>query len=114
MMECMRLIIGEVGTREREGGGLKVGRSERSRTTWTAVKGPQYWGRKWRLQSFAADPPRTRGKRPAVTQTETQPKKLRVFEAVQVQTAAAREQKCMACSHAVLMNLDLFIPLPLI
>ena len=36
-MECIRLIIGEVGTRER-GGGLKVGRSERYRTTWTAMK----------------------------------------------------------------------------
>merc|ERR1712146_619149 len=35
--------------REREREGLKVGRSERSRTTWAAVKGPQCWGRKWRL-----------------------------------------------------------------
>ena len=38
MIECMRLIIGEVGTRERERGGLKTGRSERSRTIWAAVK----------------------------------------------------------------------------
>ena len=40
MIECMRLIIGEVGTREREREGLKIGRSERSRTIWAAVKGP--------------------------------------------------------------------------
>ena len=30
MIECMRLIIGEVGTREREREGLKIGRSGRS------------------------------------------------------------------------------------
>ena len=39
MMKYVRLIISKVGTRER--GGLKVGRSDRSRTTWAAVKGPQ-------------------------------------------------------------------------
>ena len=50
MIEYMRLIIGEVGTREREREGLKIGRSERSRTIWAAVKGPQCWGRKRRLQ----------------------------------------------------------------
>jgi hypothetical protein len=55
MIECMRLIIGEVGTREREREGLKIGRSERSRTIWAAVKGPQCWGRKWRLQLCCAD-----------------------------------------------------------
>ena len=49
VIRCMRLIIGDVGTRERRGE-LKVGRSERSRTSWTAVKGPQCWERKWRLQ----------------------------------------------------------------
>ena len=38
MIECKRLIIGEVGTREREEGRLKVGRSERFRTTWAAMK----------------------------------------------------------------------------
>ena len=37
MMECMRLIIGEVGTREREGGGLKIGRSGRSRTFFKRI-----------------------------------------------------------------------------
>ena len=41
MMEHMRLIIGEVETRERErgrekGGGLKVNRSDRFRTTWVS------------------------------------------------------------------------------
>ena len=54
MIECMRLIIGEVGTREREREGLKIGRSERSRTIWAAVKGPQCWGRNGGC-SFAAD-----------------------------------------------------------
>ena len=78
MIECMRLIIGEVGTRERERGGLKIGRSERSRTIWAAVKGPQCWGRKWKLQ-LAADTTHTRGKRSAFTQTKTQPKNLKSF-----------------------------------
>ena len=32
--------------REREREGPEVGKSWRSRTTWTAVKGPQCWGRK--------------------------------------------------------------------
>ena len=41
MVECMRLIIGEVGMREREREGLKIGGSERSRTIWAAVKEPQ-------------------------------------------------------------------------
>ena len=38
MMEHERLIIGEVGTRERGGGGLKAGRSGGYRATWAAVK----------------------------------------------------------------------------
>ena len=57
MIECMRLIIGEVGTREREREGLKVGRSERSRTQQsnlggregTAVLGSTRGGRSRRL-----------------------------------------------------------------
>ena len=44
MMECMRLIIGGRGRwgreRDRERQGLKIGRSEGSRTIWAAVKGP--------------------------------------------------------------------------
>ena len=36
MIRYMRPIISEVG--KREGGGLKVGRSERFRTTWAAMK----------------------------------------------------------------------------
>ena len=39
---CMHLIVGEVGTRERERerekGGLEVGRSERTRAIWAEVK----------------------------------------------------------------------------
>jgi hypothetical protein len=34
--------------------GLKIGRSDRSRTTWTAVKGPQCWGQNG-CCSFAVD-----------------------------------------------------------
>ena len=78
MIECMRLIIGEVGTSEREREGLKIGRSERSRTIWAAVKGPQCWGRNGGC-SFAADTTHTRGKRSAFTQTKTQPKNLKSF-----------------------------------
>ncbi len=44
MMEYVNLIISKVGTREREeDGGLKVGRSDGYRASWTAEKGPQYW-----------------------------------------------------------------------
>ena len=46
MTECMRLIIAWRGgdERERERGGLKIGRSGRSKTIWAAVKRPQCWG----------------------------------------------------------------------
>ena len=74
MIECMRLIIGEVGTRERERERLKIGRSERSRTIWAAVKGPQCWGRKWGLQLS--------------------------FEVVRGQTTSAIKQEQIPCSHA--------------
>ena len=47
--------------RERRREGLKVGGSGRSRTIRTAVKGPQCYGRKWRLQLCAADTTYTRG-----------------------------------------------------
>ena len=46
MMEYIWVIIGKVRTREREKRErMKLGRSDRSITTWTAVEGPQLWGR---------------------------------------------------------------------
>ncbi len=37
MIECIRFIIREVGTREGEERGLKVGRPESFRMTWTTM-----------------------------------------------------------------------------
>ena len=64
--------------RERERGGLKIGRSDRSRMIWAAVKGPQCWGRKWRLEALLLTPPTTRGKRSAFTKTKRQPHSVAV------------------------------------
>ena len=61
----MRLIIGDVGTREE--GELKVGRSERSRL-WTAVKDRN--GNENGGCSVAADTTSTR-EEPALIQTKT-------------------------------------------
>ena len=53
MIECMRLIIGEVGTREREREGLKIGRS-----AFEVVQGQTATWRKTRRNLFdtRADP----------------------------------------------------------
>ena len=81
MIECMRLIIAKMGTRERERERLKVGRSEKSRTriTWAAVKEPHGWGRKWRLQLLLLTPPTPEGEDPPSLRPKPNPKTEELF-----------------------------------
>ena len=76
MIECMRLIIGEVGTREREREGLKIGRSERSRiqNDLGGREGTAVLGTKMEAAALLLTPPTPEGRDPPSLRPKPNPK----------------------------------------
>ena len=72
MMECMRLITDEVGTREREREreGLKIGRSGRSRTIWADRNAGDEMG----AAALLLTPPTPEGRDPPSLRPKPNPK----------------------------------------